>query len=35
VISRELGLETDLLEACYRIEMERYPDSVASQRLLD
>ena len=34
-IRRVLGLETDLLAACYRIEMQRYPDSVASQRLLD
>lgn len=32
---RALGMETDLLAAYYRIEMERYPDSVASQRLLD
>ena len=29
------GLETDLLQAYYRIERERYPNSVASQRLLD
>jgi hypothetical protein len=35
VIRRALCLETDLLAAYYRIEMERYPDSVASQRLLD
>jgi len=35
VIRRELGLETDLLAAYYRIEKERYPDSVASLRLLD
>ena len=35
VIRRVLCLETDLLAAYYRIEMERYPDSVASQRLLD
>jgi len=34
-IRRVLGLETDLLAACYRIEMERNPDSVASRRLLD
>jgi hypothetical protein len=34
-IRRVLGLETDLLAAYYRIEMERYADSVASQRLLD
>ena len=34
-IRRELGLETDLLAACYRIERERYPDSAASRRLLD
>ena len=34
-IRRVLGLETDLLAACYRIEMQRYPDSVASRRLLD
>ena len=34
-IRRELGLETDLLAAYYRIERERYPDSAASRRLLD
>ena len=34
-IRAAVGLETDLLQAYYRIEMERYPDSVASQRLLD
>jgi hypothetical protein len=33
VIRRVLGLETDLLAACYRIEKERYPNSVASRRL--
>ena len=35
LIVRLLGLETALLAVYYRIEMERYPDSVASQRLLD
>lgn len=30
-----VGLETDLLLACYRIEKGRYPDSLASRRLLD
>jgi len=34
-IREQAGLETDLLGACYRIEKQRYPDSVASQRLLD
>jgi hypothetical protein len=34
-IRREAGLETDLLSAYYRIEMERYPDSIASRRLQD
>jgi len=34
-IRQSLGLETDLLTACYRIEKQRYPDSAASQRLLD
>ena len=34
-IRRQTGLETDLLTAYYRIEKERYPDSTASQRLLD
>ena len=34
-IRSQAGLETDLLTACYRIEMERYPGSTASQRLLD
>ena len=34
-IRREVGLETDLLLAYYRIEKERYPASRASQRLLD
>ena len=31
----KVGLETDLLMACYRIEKDRYPESRASQRLLD
>ncbi len=34
-IRDQVGLETDLLIACYRIEKERYPQSVASRRLLD
>lgn len=34
-IRKQVGLETDLLTACYRIEKERYPESVACQRLLD
>jgi hypothetical protein len=34
-IREQVGLETDLLVACYRIEKERYPESVACQRLLD
>ena len=33
-IRKQAGLEADLLTACYRIEKERYPESVASQRLL-
>jgi hypothetical protein len=32
---RLVGLEEDLLLACYRIEKERYPSSRASRRLLD
>jgi hypothetical protein len=32
---RALGLGADFLAVYYRIEMERYPDSFASQRLLD
>ena len=31
----QVGLETDLLEAYYTIEKQRYPSAVASQRLLD
>lgn len=34
-IRRVPGLETDLLAAYYWIEMDRYPESVTSQRLLD
>lgn len=34
-LRRCVGLETDLLLACYRIEKERHPDSPASRRLLD
>lgn len=34
-IRTELGLESDLLRAYYRIEKERYPHSLASARLLD
>jgi hypothetical protein len=34
-IRQELGIESDLLEAYYRIEQKRYPDSVESQRLVD
>ena len=30
-----LGIEYDLLEAYYKIELARYPNSVASQRLLN
>jgi len=30
----ELGLEGELIEAYYRVEKRRYPDAVASQRLL-
>jgi hypothetical protein len=33
-IRSELGIETDLIEAYYRIEQKRYPESVESQRLL-
>ena len=33
-IRRQLGIETDLLQAYYALEKKRYPDSVASQRLL-
>ena len=35
VIRERLGLETSLLRAYYEIEKNRYPASVASQRLLD
>ena len=34
-VRKMLGLETSLLSAYYQIEKQRYPDSVASQRLLD
>lgn len=34
-VRRQVGLEEDLLLACYRIERERYPQSRASRRLLD
>ena len=34
-IRERVGLETDLLTAYYRIEKDRYPESVACQRLLD
>jgi hypothetical protein len=34
-IRKELGIEEDLVEAYYRIEQKRYPDSMESQRLLD
>ncbi len=33
-IREELGIETDLLRACYRIHHKRYPDSRCSKRLL-
>jgi len=33
-IRQQLGIEVDLLEAYYRIEQKRYPDSIESQRLL-
>lgn len=33
-IRTELGIEADLMEAYYRIEQKRYPQSVESQRLL-
>ena len=32
-IRKKIGLETDLLKAYYAIEKNRYPDSIASQRL--
>lgn len=31
----DIGVETDLLRAYYKIEKQRYPDSFESQRLLD
>ncbi len=34
-VRRALGIEEDLLNAYYRIEMRRYPESPESQRLLD
>jgi len=34
-IRRQVGLETELLSAYYRIEKERCPESAASRRLLD
>jgi hypothetical protein len=34
-IRRQIGLETDLILAYYQIEKRRYPQSKASQRLLD
>ncbi|MGD2113396.1 MAG: hypothetical protein PVI50_08425 [Gammaproteobacteria bacterium] len=34
-IRRQVGLEEDLLLACYRIEQTRYPQSRASRRLLE
>ncbi len=33
-VRQEVGLEVDLLEAYYRIEANRYPDSEPSQRLV-
>ncbi len=33
-IREKLGIETDLIESYFRIEKGRYPDSIASQRLL-
>ena len=33
-IRRDIGLESDLILAYYRIEQRRFPDSKASQRLL-
>jgi hypothetical protein len=35
VIREQVGLETDLLVAYYRIEKNRYPQAAACQRLLD
>ncbi len=34
-VREEIGLEVNLLRAYYEIEKKRYPDSPASQRLLD
>ncbi|MEN8106931.1 MAG: hypothetical protein ABFS22_02890 [Pseudomonadota bacterium] len=34
-VRERIGLEVDLLTACYRIEKARYPDAPACQRLLD
>jgi len=34
-VRAELGLEPELLETYYRMEKNRYPNSAASQRLLD
>jgi len=34
-VREEIGLEVNLLRAYYEIEKKRYPDSTASQRLLD